>query len=104
MGLAFCPPCFEKQQKIDQLEEEIRRLKSQLHYREQKGKDGFFGSSTPSSQRPIKPNSEPEAHSKQGGSTPGHPGHGRKGIDSAKASRIVDICLKPFCSDCVSFR
>jgi len=100
MGVASCPDCFEKQQKIDQQAEEIKRLKAQLRYRAEKAKQGFFGSSTPSSQQPVKPNSEPERQSKQGGAPPGHPGHGRKGIDAAKASRVLDIGLKPFCSDC----
>ena len=67
MGVAFCLGCFEKQQKIDALEEENKRLKAQLHYREENEKQGFFGSSTPSSQKPVKPNSEQEDQAKRGG-------------------------------------
>jgi transposase len=100
MGVAFCSGCFEKQQKIDSLEEENKRLKTQLRYRAEKEKQGFFGSSTPSSQKPVKPNSDPEAQAKQGGAPPGHPGHGRKGIEATRASRVIDIPLKPSCPDC----
>lgn len=100
MGIGFCSGCFEKQKKIDDLTEEVNRLKAQLHYREAKQKQGFFGSSTPSSQKPVKANSEPEKQSKQGGAPPGHPGHGRKGLDADDASRIVNICLNPYCPDC----
>lgn len=100
MGIAFCPACFEKQQKIDALEEEIKRLKAQLHYREEKEKQGFFGSSTPSSQNPVKPNSEKEDQAQRGGAPAGHPGHGRKGIDVNEASRVIEIPSNPWCPDC----
>lgn len=100
MGVAFCLGCFEKQQKIDALEEENKRLKSQLHYRQEKEKQGFFGSSTPSAQKPLKPSSDPEAQAKRGGAPAGHPGHGRKGIDALEASRVIDIASKSYCPDC----
>lgn len=100
MGVAFCPGCFEKQREIDSLKEEIQRLKALLRYRQEKQKEGFFGSSTPSSQKPVKPNSEEENQAKRGGAPVGHPGHGRKGIDTDKANRMVEIRLKPFCPDC----
>ena len=100
MGITFCPGCFEKQQKIDSLEEEIKRLKGQLHYREEKEKQGFFGSSTPSAQKPFKPNSEPDAQGKRGGAPEGHPGHGRKAIGVSEASRVIEIPSKPWCPDC----
>jgi len=44
MGVAFCPHCFEKQQRIDQLEQENQRLKQQLRYRQRQAEQGFFGS------------------------------------------------------------
>ena len=34
MGVAFCPHCFEKQQRIDPLEQENQRLKQPLRYRQ----------------------------------------------------------------------
>jgi transposase len=100
MGIGFCPGCFEKQRQIDQLKEENKRLKSQLRYRKERDKQGFFGSSTPSSRQPVKANSESEAQAKQGGAPLGHPGHGRKSIDAAQASRVINIGLNPFCPDC----
>ena len=55
-GRRYCPGCFEKQSKIDQLREENERLRQKLRYEERKVKEGFFGSSTPSSKIPIKEN------------------------------------------------
>ncbi len=73
MSLSFCEGCLEKQRKIDQLVEENRHLKDQLRYRKEKEREGFFGSSTPSAQRPVKANSEPEQQTKRGGAQKGHP-------------------------------
>jgi len=97
---SICEGCLEKQRKIDQLVEENSRLKAQLHYRDHKQKEGFFGSSTPSAQRPVKPNTEPEQQSKRGGLPKGHPGHGRKGFNEDDAARIVDVGLNAACPDC----
>ena len=52
-GRRYCPGCFEKQSKIDQLLEENQRLRQKLRYEERKAKEGFFGSSTPSSKIPF---------------------------------------------------
>lgn len=57
MAVNGCPVCLAKQRRIDELEEEVKRLQAKLRYEERKEQDGFFGSSTPSSKRPIKPNS-----------------------------------------------
>ena len=40
-----CEGCLEKQRKIDQLLEEVQRLKAKLRYQERKDKEGFFGAS-----------------------------------------------------------
>ena len=53
-----CEECVEKQRKIDQFLEEVQRLKAKLRYQERKGKEGFFGCSTPSSQLPFKANTD----------------------------------------------
>ena len=53
-----CEGCLEKQRQIDQLLEEVQRLKAKLRYQERKDKEGFFGSSTPSSQLPFKANTD----------------------------------------------
>jgi hypothetical protein len=98
--LSICQSCLEKQRRIDRLLEENHRLKAQLHYRDQKQKEGFFGSSTPSAQRPLKPNTEPEKQSKRGGRPKGHPGQGRKSFNPEQAAHIVEIGLDAACPDC----
>jgi hypothetical protein len=67
MGVNFCPGCFEKQRRIDQLEEEVRSLKQKLRYRERQAQEGAFGSSTPSARRPFKTNASEEQRAKVGG-------------------------------------
>jgi transposase len=56
--MTYCKECLNKQQKINELEEEIVSLKSKLRYQERTAKEVFFGSSTPSSKLPIKANSQ----------------------------------------------
>jgi hypothetical protein len=58
MGINNCSLCLDKQRKIDQLEDEVDRLKRVLGKRRQNEKGGFFGSSTPSSKLPVKANVE----------------------------------------------
>ncbi len=58
--MTYCKECLSKQQKINELEEEISQLKTKLRYQERTAKEGFFGSSTPSSKIPVKPNSQKE--------------------------------------------
>jgi transposase len=95
-----CPLCLEKQREIDRLKEENGLLKRQLSYRERKDKEGFFGSSTPSSQQPVKANTE-DAKKPRGAKT-GHKGFGRKGFSVLEADRVErvegmmgEVC--PFC-------
>jgi transposase len=95
-----CPGCLEKQRRIDQLEEENQRLKGQLRYRQRKEKEGFFGSSTPSSQVPFKPNSGEEKRSRQGGARPGHVGHGRKAHGEETADQVLAVDVGEICPDC----
>ncbi len=40
MGVTFCLGCFDKQQRIDQLEQENQRLKQQLRYRQRQAEEG----------------------------------------------------------------
>jgi len=61
MLMTYCKQCLEKQQKINELEEEITRLQGKLRRQERTAREGFFGSSTPSSKVPVKPNSLPAA-------------------------------------------
>ncbi len=87
----YCKGCFEKQCKIDELTEEVKRLKAKLNYLERKGQEGYFGSSTPSSQVPIKTNGPKENQGKRGGAKPGHRGHGRRSFDESRADRVVRV-------------
>lgn len=90
MGVNGCPMCLSKQRRIDALEEEVKRLKAKVKYQERKQEEGFFGSSTPSSKRPVKPNSE-HRDSKPRGARPGHKGVGRKSHEDGESDRIVDV-------------
>ena len=87
----YCKGCFEKQRKIDELTEEVKRLKSKLNYLERKGQEGYLGSSTPSSQVPVKTNAPKENQGKWGGAKPGHRGHGRQSFDESGADRVVQV-------------
>jgi hypothetical protein len=75
---------------IDRLKDTLRklrrensRLKDQLGRRNRALHEAPFGSSTPSSKRPVKPNSSEQDRRKMGGAKKGHAGHGRAGADSA---------------------
>ena len=91
MGVNFCPQCLEKQRRIDRLEEEVRRLKQNLHYRERSAKEGPFGSSTPSARRPFKANAAEEQRAQVGGARPGHKGHGRTRIEARQADHCQTV-------------
>lgn len=91
---------MQKQQKIDRLEEELRRVKAKLRYQERTAKEGPFGSSTPSSKVPLKANSLEENQARKGGAKPGHPGHGRKLLQPAQSERTIPIHGPTTCPDC----
>jgi len=93
-----CPLCLEKQREIDRLKEEIVLLKRRLSYRERT--EGLFGSSTPSSQIPIKANTEKAK--KPRGAKVGHTGCGRKAFSLSDADRVerVDTMVGEVCPFC----
>lgn len=97
--MGYCGECFEKQRQIDRLQEENRRLKAQPRYRRNKEREGFFGSSTPSSQVPVKANTA-EREKKRRGAKPGHPGSGRKRFDASGAEEVIELHSPPACPDC----
>lgn len=66
-GVNLCEGCLEKQRAIDRLREEVQRLKAQLNQRQRKQQEGIFGSSTPSSLKPIKANSDQDKRANPGG-------------------------------------
>jgi transposase len=100
MRVAYCQGCFEKQVEIDQLKEENRRLKAQLRYERRKATEGPFGSSTPSSKIPVKPNSPPDQRDKRGGAKAGHVGHGRQALGPEEADRAEVIEVGDTCPCC----
>jgi transposase len=95
-----CPLCLEKQREIDRLKEENVLLKQRLSYRERKEKEGFFGSSTPSSLQPVKGNTEDAQ--KPRGAKVGHRGFGRKAFDVSEADRVerVEVVTGEVCPLC----
>ena len=95
-----CKACLEKQQTIDRLQEELRRVKAKLRYQERTAKEGPFGASTPSSKVPVQPNSLEDNQARKGGAKPGHRGHGRKPLLPAQAERIIPVPLPTSCPDC----
>lgn len=96
----FCSDCFEKQIEIDRLKEEVILLKARLRHQSRSGEEGFFGSSTPSSQIPIKPNAKEDQQNKRGGARHGHAGHGRQAVSESESDRIVDIEVGDVCPEC----
>lgn len=98
--MTYCQQCLEKERKIAELEEEIGSLKAKLRYQERTAKEGFFGSSTPSSRVPIRPNSAAEHQRNCGGGKVGHKGHGRAGICEQDADKGERIVVGDRCPDC----
>jgi len=102
MGVNTCPGCLEKQRRIDALEGEIVRLNSRLRYQQRKATEGFFGSSTPSSKRPVKVDTQAKEQKKPRGARPGHKGTGRRCFDQTEADRVVEVsgALPQQCPKC----
>lgn len=98
--MTYCKECFEKQKKIDNLEDELRRVKALLRHQERTAKEGVFGSSTPSSKKPFKTNASEEIRGKKGGAVKGHIGHGRKSIEKSEADKVLGTNIPETCSDC----
>jgi hypothetical protein len=96
-----CAECLKKQQKIDELLEENTRLKQSLRYQQRSGKEGFFGSSTPSSKLPVKANRYPVTP-KPRGARLGHRGTGRKAWNESEADSVVEIPppVENHCPEC----
>lgn len=65
-----------------------------------KDQEGFFGSSTPSSQLPFKANADQESRNHKGGARPGHKGHGRKAHSQETADEVIPIDPGEICPDC----
>lgn len=94
-----CPFCHEKQEEINRLKDEIICLKDRLRHRERKETDGFFGSSTPSSQKPVKGNTQ-EKPKKPRGAKNGHEGFGRKALRLSEADHVERVEVGDLCPEC----
>ncbi len=101
-GINTCQQCLEKQREIDRLTEENQRLRAKLAHQKRKDQEGFFGSSTPSAQIPVKANATAENNKKRGGAKPGHTGHGRKPHAAGEADCIRTVAVEPLCPSCHS--
>ena len=98
-----CPECIKKQEQIYRLREEVKRLKAKLRIQERKITEGYFGSSTPSSQKPVKSNSEKNSANKnRGGAKVGHKGNGRRSLSAEQADRVVEVKVECSCPKCNS--
>ncbi len=102
--LHYCAECLKKQQVIDRLQEENARLRARLRYQERQAKEGFFGSSTPSAQRPVKANTPVENTQRPGGAQPGHRGHGRRPVRPDQVTRRQRVPAPSRCPRCQAER
>jgi len=100
MNWAYCEDCLRKQRRINELEEEIRLLKTRLRYQERTAAEGPFGSLTLSSKIPLKANTDSERKTRRGGAKAGHKGHGRSSFEIEEADRVERISAEKFCPDC----
>jgi transposase len=90
---------FEYKLEIDKLRAENATLREKLSYYVKKEKHGMFGLSTPSSLKPIKPNSKKEKKRKKSGAKFGHKGYGRKKRIPDKIEVLE--CPEKICPDCI---
>ena len=98
--LHYCPDCLRKQQVIDRLTQENKRLKDRLRYQERTAREAPFGSSTPSARLPIKSNSLEDNQKKKGGAKPGHAGNGRSRPQPEEITRTERIHAPVACPAC----
>jgi len=94
----LCSQCVKLQEEIKRLREENDRLKAQSRYQQRQIDEGYFGSSTPSSKKPFKPN--PTTERNNGGGRVGHRGHGRASIDPRDADEVIVVDTEHSCPDC----
>src|SRR5687767_10397768 len=87
-GVNLCEGCLQKQLIIDRQNQEILALKKKLKLNERRLKQGFFGSSTPSSQLPIKENSLAQNQAKRGGAQPAHRPNKRQAFTPEQADEV----------------
>jgi transposase len=98
-----CRECLKKQEEIYRLKEEIKRLNDKIRYQDRQITEGFFGSSTPSSKKPVKNNTLKSSDQKnRGGAKVGHKGNGRVSVSKENADRVEEVKLNCSCPNCNS--
>lgn len=102
VSVNLCDGCLEKQREIDRLKEEVASLRTKLSLQKRKDQRGFFGSSTPSSQVPVKANTSAGKQKQQGGAKPGHQGHGRQTHPADLVDEVRCVAVEPMCPECQS--
>ena len=98
--MTYCKNCIDKDLKIAELTDTIKSLKAKLLISGRKEGEGYFGSSTPSSQIPFKENASADNTMKTGGAKPGHTGHGRCSHNEDTADEIVALNTFDTCPEC----
>ena len=68
-----CPARMEMRHELDMVREENARLKAEISRLKRTAGEKPFGSSTPSSEQLVKPNSPSEKSERKGGAKPGLP-------------------------------
>ena len=99
----ICSECVKKQDEIYRLREQIKGLQAKLRYQERKISEGYFGSSTPSSKKPVKKNRAQSSPQKnRGGAQLGHKGNGRRRLSAEQADRVQPVKAASCCPQCHS--
>jgi transposase len=97
----ICSECLKKQEQIYRLREEVQKLKADLRIQERQISEGYFGSSTPSSKKPVKKNSVKSSEQKnRGGAKVGHKGNGRRSVSVDQADRVEEVKVECRCPQC----
>lgn len=97
----ICAECVTKQEEIFRLREAVKQLKAKLRIQQRQITEGYFGSATPSSKKPVKQNSDHHGENKnRGGAKLGHPGTGRRSSSAAQADRVEEIKSNGCCPQC----
>lgn len=93
-----CAQCVRLQEEVKRLREKVERLERQQRYQQRQITEGYFGSSTPSANKPFKVNTRAERNN--GGGRHGHRGYGRAAFDEQHADEVITIDTEHACPDC----
>jgi transposase len=100
-GEVLCRGCFDRDREIERLRLEVVKLKDEVARLTKRNLfQGAFGANTPSSQKPVKPESKEINRNKKGGAKLGHRGVGRKKIYKTTADVIQQVDAPEICPRC----